>query len=489
MQHVGWRERIRPQIQPRNGLIRDELDGVVAAHNLSGFACAFSIRTVPRLSGNAVVDQEFRVMDAQIFEDMEASVRSYCRSFPAVFAKGRNATLTDEAGNEYIDFLAGAGTLNYGHNPADISEAVVAYLQCQGVTHALDMYTVAKRDFLAELRSVILEPRGLDYKVTFPGPTGTNAVETALKYARRATGRTNVIAFTNAFHGMTMGALAASGTLSKRGGAGIALNGVTRLPYDHYMPGLDSAALLDHMLSDPGSGVDAPAAILVETIQAEGGLNTASFPWLRKISEVANRHGALLIVDDIQTGCGRTGTFFSFEGTGITPDIVCLSKAIGGMGLPMALVLFKPELDLLRPGEHNGTFRGNNLAFVAARAALQYWKDPGFTARIANVAATVRDRLTAIATHHEDHCAHVRGRGLLLGLGFSTPELAGRISQAAFARRLIVETTGARDDVLKLLPPLTVTDSELERGLDALEAAVDDVMGKVGPKVILEAAE
>jgi diaminobutyrate-2-oxoglutarate transaminase len=429
-------------------------------------------------------------MDAQIFEDMEADVRSYCRSFPAVFARSQNATLIDEDGRAYIDFLAGAGTLNYGHNPPEITAAVIAYLERQGVTHALDLYTVAKREFLTAFRDVILEPRGLDYKVTFPGPTGTNAVETALKYARRATGRHNVIAFTNAFHGMTLGALSASGTRSKRDGAGTALYGVTRVPYDGYLPGLNSADLLNRMLSDPGSGVDAPAAILVETIQAEGGLNTASPAWLRQIAEIADRHGAKLIVDDIQTGCGRTGTFFSFEGIGVTPDIVCLSKAIGGMGLPMALVLFKPELDQLRPGEHNGTFRGNNLAFVAAKAALEFWRDPSFATRIDSVARLIRDRLGAIAMRHADQCAHVRGRGLLLGLGFSDPATAGAISRAAFAHGLIVETTGARDEVLKLLPPLTVTDAELARGLDALDAAADEVLSARrtgGP--ILEAAE
>jgi diaminobutyrate-2-oxoglutarate transaminase len=207
-------------------------------------------------------------MDTQVFEAHEAKVRSYCRSFPTVFQTGRGATLTDESGNTYVDFLAGAGTLNYGHNNPKIKNAVMEYLSQDGVVHALDMYTVAKRSFIAMLQEVILAPRGLDFKVTFPAPTGTNAVETAMKIARRATGRQNIVAFTNGFHGMTAGALAASATRKKRAGAGLPLSGVTRMPYEGYASGLDSAELLDKMLTDDGGGIDAPAAIIVETIQA-----------------------------------------------------------------------------------------------------------------------------------------------------------------------------------------------------------------------------
>ncbi|MBU2531692.1 MAG: aminotransferase class III-fold pyridoxal phosphate-dependent enzyme, partial [Alphaproteobacteria bacterium] len=255
-------------------------------------------------------------MDTQVFEKYEARVRSYCRSFPTVFSSGIGATLTDEAGETYIDFLAGAGTLNYGHNNPVIKSAVMDYLAGNGVVHALDMYTVAKRAFLETFNEVILAPRGLDYKVTFPAPTGTNAVETAMKIARRATGRQNIIAFTNGFHGMTAGALAASATRKKRAGAGLALSGVSRMPYEGYANGLDSAALLEQMLADDGGGIDAPAAIIVETVQAEGGLNTASAEWLSAVATIARRHGAVLIIDDIQTGCGRTGSFFSFETLG-----------------------------------------------------------------------------------------------------------------------------------------------------------------------------
>ena len=280
----------------------------------------------------------------EIFEENEAEVRSYCRSFPTVFAVASGATLTDTAGTEYIDFLAGAGVMSYGHNNPSIKSKVMQYLMGDGMVHSLDMYTTAKHDFMETLYNVILKPRGMDYKVTFPGPTGTNAVETALKYARMATGRENVIAFTNAFHGMTQGSLSLTGNKSSRSAGGVTLSGVSRMPFDGYMgEGVDTAEYLDKMLSDGSSGIDAPAAIIVETVQSEGGLNVASFEWLRKIEQVARKHDVLFIIDDIQIGCGRSGKFFSFEDAGITPDIICLSKALGGMGLPMSLVLFRPR--------------------------------------------------------------------------------------------------------------------------------------------------
>ena len=414
---------------------------------------------------------------AEPFERREAEVRSYCRSFPTVFKKAVGATLTDSEGREYIDFLAGAGTMNYGHNNPAIKQQVVEYLMNDGIVHALDMYTEAKHDFIQTLEEVILEPRGLDYKVAFPGPTGTNAVETALKIARLATGRHNVIAFTNAFHGMTTGSLSLTGNRNSRTASGVQLSGVTRMPFDGYMgDGVDTAAYLDKVLSDSSSGVDLPAAVIVETIQSEGGINVASFEWLRRIAEVTRKHGALFIIDDIQTGNGRMGTFFSFEGSDIVPDIVTLSKSLGAMGLPMALVMFRPDLDVLSPGQHNGTFRGHNLAFVAARAALDLWRNPLFAERIQTNARIVHDRLDKIVARFPAKGAEARGRGLMVGIAWDDPSIASRVSKAAFGKGLIVETCGGEDQVLKLLPPLTLTAEELETGLDRLEAAVAEVI-------------
>ena len=417
--------------------------------------------------------------ERDLFLDVESSVRSYCRSFPAVFATSQGATIVDTEGRRYIDFLAGAGTLNYGHNPSHIKNRVIEYLAADGITHALDLHTSAKHDFIKALYDVILDPRGLDYKIAFPGPTGANAVELALKIARLATGRQNVVAFTNAYHGMSQGALAISGTKSKRAGAGMPLSGATRMPYDGYLGGgCDTAELLDRMLQDPGSGLDAPAAIILETVQGEGGLNVASPSWLQRVSQIAKQHGIVLIVDDIQAGCGRTGTFFSFETTPVVPDVVCLSKAIGGMGMPLSVVLLRAELDVLAPGQHNGTFRGNNLAFVAGAAALDLWRDPAFEQRIAETAKTVRARLEAIVEQFPDHGAHVRGRGLLIGIGWDDDTIAGRVSQEAYQRGVMIETSGAKGQVLKLMPPLTISAVELSAGLQVIQDAVATVVGK-----------
>jgi len=314
----------------------------------------------------------------EIFDRLESEVRSYCRSFPTVFTTAQGHLLRDEQGREFIDFFAGAGALNYGHNHPALKARLLDHIAGDRITHSLDMATEAKREFLETLHRVILAPRRLPHKVMFPGPTGTNAVEAALKIARLVTGRTNVIAFTNAYHGMTLGALAVTGNAGKREGAGVTLGNVARMPFHGYMGSdLDTIDLLEQYLADGSSGMDPPAALILETVQAEGGVNVASIPWLRRLGKLLDRHGILLIVDDIQVGCGRTGSFFSFEAAELEPDIICLSKSLSGYGLPFAITLLKPELDQWEPGKHNGTFRGHNLAFVTATAALEtFWTKP-----------------------------------------------------------------------------------------------------------------
>ena len=358
----------------------------------------------------------------QVFERLESEVRSYCRSFPTVFTKASEASIWDVNGREYIDFFAGAGALNYGHNNERIRRKLIDYLLADGVTHSLDMATKAKENFLTAFDSIILKPRNLSYKVMFPGPTGTNAVESAMKIARKVTGRTNIICFTNAFHGMTQGSLSATGNKFKRSGAGVPLSCTTFAPYDGYFDKqLDTSLMLDKLLGDPGSGIESPAAIILETVQGEGGLNAASFSWLRKIEALCRKYGMLLIVDDVQMGCGRTGTFFSFEEAGIRPDIVCLSKSIGGYGLPMALTLIKPEHDQWAPGEHNGTFRGNNLAFVAATEALSFWENEGFEAELKAKSEMIRMVLERITIKHPETQMEIKGRGMIQGIAFKRP--------------------------------------------------------------------
>jgi len=415
---------------------------------------------------------------AETFERRESRVRSYSRNFPAMFGRAEGARLYDRDGREYIDFLAGCSTLNYGHNNPDMKKALIEYIESDGVTHGLDMFTEAKEAFLKEFETTVLEPRGLDYKVMFPGPTGANAVEAALKLARKVTGRTNVVAFTNGFHGMTIGALSCTGNAGKRGGAGMPLCNVSHLPYDGYLgDDVDTGDYIDRMIDGTSGGVDAPAAFIVETVQGEGGLNAASFEWLKRIEAAARRCGALFIVDDIQAGVGRTGKFFSFEDAGLTPDIVTLAKSISGYGLPLALTLFRPSLDVWKPGEHNGTFRGNNHAFVTARKALElFWRDGAFEAEIAEKGAHLKSRLEAMVERFGAPLKRVKGRGMMIGIDIGDGELAGAVIKEAFKNGLIIETSGAEDEILKVLCPLTITREELDRGLDILEAAVETVV-------------
>jgi diaminobutyrate-2-oxoglutarate transaminase len=397
-----------------------------------------------------------------------------------VFENARGATLTDREGRHYLDFLTGCSSLNYGHNPPALKEALLDYIAGDGIAHSLDMYSVAKESFLAAFRDIVLRPRGLDYVVQFPGPTGANAVEAAFKLARKVTGRHNIIAFTNGFHGVTLGALAATGNDHHRGGANFPLAGATRMPYDGYQGrGVDTADYLDRVLSDPSSGVDAPAAVILETVQGEGGLNAASFEWLRKVSAVTRKHGALLIVDEIQAGVGRTGAFFSFEAAGLRPDIVTMAKSVSGYGLPMALVLIERRFDAWAPGEHNGTFRGNCHAFVTARAALEtYWRDGTVAADARRTGEVLEKRLAAISRHWGASRVASRGRGAMRGLDLKSGDVAARVLAACFEGGLIVETAGPNDEVVKCFPPLDIAAGDLARGLDILEAAVDRVLGE-----------
>ena len=401
------------------------------------------------------------------FERLESNVRGYCRSFPTVFETATGATLINEHGEEFIDFFAGAGSLNFGHNNPILKNALIEYLAGDGVVHALDMSTTAKRELLETFDEVILRPRQMDYKIMFPGPTGTNSVESALKLARKVTGRHNVVSFTNGFHGMTLGALALTGNSGKRAGAGVPLNNVMHMPFCDYLgTEADTIGALDRYLQDSSSGMDLPAAFILETVQAEGGVNVATRSWLEALADLAKRYDVLLIVDDIQVGCGRTGPFFSFEMFNIEPDIICLSKSISGYGLPMALTLMKPELDVFEPGEHNGTFRGHNAAFVTATAAIkQYWSNDELTHKVNRNARQIRDVLLDIAA---DHDAEVRGRGMIQGIEFADHSIASAISREAYSLGLIIETSGPNDEVIKTLPPLTISDTLLQRGLEIL---------------------
>ena len=415
---------------------------------------------------------------ANVFENYESNVRSYCRSFPTVFEQAKGCLLTDKNGKTYVDFFSGAGGVNYGHNHPHIKERVISYLESDGIIHALDMYTGPKGDFIEYFQEEILKPRGLDYKIQFTGPTGTNAVEAALKLARKVKGRTNVFALMGAFHGMTMGALSLTTDRSSRDGAGVALQNVTHIPAPYMFSGLDTLEYMETLITDDHSGVEKPAAVILEAVQADGGIYPFPVEYLQGLRELCNRHDILLIADDIQAGCGRSGNFFSFERAGIVPDMVTVSKSIGGMGMPMALLLMKPELDIWSPGEHTGTFRGNQLSFVAAKAGLEVFVNENVPALVAQkeqlVAKFLKEEIEtlnpAIAT---------RGIGLIWGVDLSAlggDALSKKVMQTCFEKGLVLERVGRDNAVLKLMPPLTIKTEHLLSGLKILKDVLAEIL-------------
>ncbi|RBQ31779.1 diaminobutyrate--2-oxoglutarate transaminase [Arcobacter sp. FW59] len=414
----------------------------------------------------------------RIFENFESEVRGYIRSFPTIFKKAKGSILTDEQGIEYIDFFAGAGTLNYGHNNEHISQALIEYIQNDGIVHGLDMATTAKKEFIQTFQELILNPRNLEYKLQFTGPTGTNAVETALKLARLVKKRSNIIAFTNGYHGLSQGSLAVTGNNQYRDESYISRTNATFMPYDGYFGDFNTLKYLRKFIEDSSSGVDLPAAIILETIQGEGGINVASKEWLQELDSICKEFDILLIIDDIQVGNGRSGEFFSFEFAGIKPDMITLSKSIGG-GLPMALLLFKPDLDQWKPGEHTGTFRGNNLAFVASKVSLEhYWRNDDLSNAVKYKENILKTKLEEIANKHRDLCTiDVRGRGLAYGFEIKNDtNIAGELSSYCFNEQLIVETCGSVGQVVKFLPPLLISEDLLIEGLNRFEKAFDKLL-------------
>jgi len=418
-----------------------------------------------------------------IFEQRESAIRAYCRVYPVVFDKALNARQTDENGREYIDFFAGAGVLNFGHNNQRMTEAVIAYIQSNGVTHSLDMHTTAKRQYMEHFTRTILEPRNMPHKMQFMGPTGTNAVEAAMKLARRVTGHQDIVAFSHGFHGMTLGALSATANQYFRNAAGVPLNHVKHFPFgcETVCPGcelgcgMQSIDQLRALYADSSSGIAPPAAFLLETIQAEGGVKVADKDWLQALAKLAREIGALLIVDDIQVGVGRTGSFFSFDDLDLDPDIICLAKGIGGLGTPMAMNLVKPEHDKhWSPGEHTGTFRGQDISFVAGDQALTYFDDDELMQTVKTHGAMMADALQPLVERHP--LVNLTGKGMILGLDVGNGERAKEIVSQCFEAGLMIASCGTGGRVIKLIPPLTTPKADLEQGLQVLIKATDNVM-------------
>jgi len=425
----------------------------------------------------------------------ESAARTYARSLPVVPVRARGMTVEGADGRRYLDCLSGAGTLALGHNHPVVLQAVRAVLDSGAPLQVLDLATPVKDAFTTALFETLpaeLAERG---RIQFCGPAGTDAVEAAIKLARIATGRGGLLSFSGAYHGMTAAALAATGDVAVRSAAGDSDARITRLPYpyDYRCPfgiGGDRGAELSarytaHLLDDPKGGVQPPAAMLLEAVQGEGGVIPAPDAWLRRMREITAARGIPLIVDEVQTGVGRTGTFWAVERSGIVPDVMVLSKAIGG-SLPLAVIVYRDELDAWDPGAHAGTFRGNQLAMAAGAATLDFVRRHKLHERAETLGNRMMSRLRALAGHHA--CiGDVRGRGLMIGVELvdteaepddhgalpSAPRLAARVQQEALRRGLIIELGGRYASVVRLLPPLTITDEQAEAVLDRLADAID----------------
>ncbi|MFF3406374.1 diaminobutyrate--2-oxoglutarate transaminase family protein [Streptomyces sp. NPDC002742] len=426
----------------------------------------------------------------------ESAARTYARALPIVPVRARGLTIEGADGRRYLDCLSGAGTLALGHNHPVVLEAIRKVLDSGAPLQVLDLATPVKDAFTTELFRTLPPSFAERARVQFCGPAGTDAVEAAVKLVRAATGRTGVLAFTGAYHGMTAGALEASG--------GATDVRVARLPYpqDYRCPfgiGGDRGAELgarwtESLLDDTRSGVPNPAGMIFEPVQGEGGVIPAPDSWTRRMREITAARSIPLIVDEVQTGVGRTGTFWAVEHSGITPDVMVLSKAIGG-SLPLAVVVYRDDLDVWQPGAHAGTFRGNQLAMAAGTATLAYVREHGLAERAAVVGARMLAQLRGLAA--ELTCVgDVRGRGLMIGLELvdpegpprptpdgpspdgprpAAPELAAAVQRECLRRGLIVELGGRRSSVVRLLPPLTISDEQTSAVLDRLADAVSAV--------------
>ncbi|MFB7667054.1 diaminobutyrate--2-oxoglutarate transaminase family protein [Kitasatospora sp. NPDC056138] len=423
----------------------------------------------------------------------ESAARTYARSFPIVPVRANGMTVEGADGRRYLDCLSGAGTLALGHNHPVVLEAIRRTLDSGAPLHLLDLATAEKDDFTTTLFGSLPREFAEQGRVHFCGPAGTDAVEAALKLMQTATGRRGALAFTGAYHGMTAGALAVTGSVGVKsplpsGGE------VTRLPYPYayrcpFGLGRQGARLgatyVERLLDDPAGGVLPPAAMILEAVQGEGGVVPAPDGWLREMRRITAERGIPLIVDEVQTGVGRTGAMWAVEHSGIVPDAIVLSKAIGG-SLPLAVVVYREEYDGWRPGAHTGTFRGNTLAMAAGAATLRFVAANGLAERAALVGARIADRLQGLKGRLPV-IGDVRGRGLMLGVELvdpsgepdacgahrADPQLAVRVRAACLQRGLIVELGGRHDAVLRLLPPLTITDEQAEAVLDRLADAIE----------------
>ncbi|MBP2477302.1 diaminobutyrate-2-oxoglutarate transaminase [Crossiella equi] len=418
-------------------------------------------------------------------EQRESNARTYPRRLPIAPVEGRGCYLRDADGNTFLDFLAGAGVLSLGHNHPELVQAMTEQLSM--LTHGLDFPTPAKDEFLTAQLSMLPEGMRDRMKAHFCGPTGANAVEAALKLCKTATGRAEVVSFQGGYHGCSHAAMALTGLVAQKEPVPGGVPGVHFFPYSYCARcpvGLspltcetNCAGYLERALRDGNGGVPRPAAVVMELVQGEGGVVPATPAFVRRVRTLTRELDIPLVVDEVQTGCGRTGTWFAFEQYDIEPDVVIASKALSGVGAPVAMIFYDRRLDVWEPGAHTGTFRGNQAAFAAGVAAVRVVRRDGVLANVRARGEQLGALLGELARHPWVH--EVRGRGLMWGVELAEPgsgrpagELALAVQAQALRRGLIVELGGRQDAVVRLLPPLTVTASIIERAADILGAAL-----------------
>ncbi|MFC5720679.1 aspartate aminotransferase family protein [Streptomyces gamaensis] len=442
--------------------------------------------SAPVVSGELPGPRSAALLERQ--ERRESNARTYPRRLPIAIAEASGPWVRDLDGNVFIDFLSGAGVLSLGHNHPALVDAVTR--QLASLTHGLDFPTPAK-DAFVEAQLSMLPPSMRDRtKVHLCGPTGANAVDAAVKLCKTATGRGDIVAFQGAFHGSSHAAMALTGLVAQKQPVPGGMPGVHFFPYSYCSRcplaltpetcETNCVAFLERALRDGNGGVPRPAAVVLELVQGEGGVIPARPAFVTRVRELTRELGVPLVVDEVQTGCGRTGTWFAFEQYGIEPDVVVASKALSGIGTPVAMIFYDRRLDVWAPGAHTGTFRGNQLAFAAGTEAVRLVRDEDVLGNVRARAAQIEDRLAELKNF--PHVREVRGLGMMWGVELAGPEdgrpaagLARAVQSHALRHGLIVELGGREDCVVRMLPPLNTTADVVDAAcgilLDAVEAA------------------
>jgi diaminobutyrate-2-oxoglutarate transaminase len=445
----------------------------------------------PALTGEVPGPRSRRMLAEQ--DELESSARSYPRSVPVAIEEGRGATMKDADGNTYVDFFGGAGVMNVGHGNPAVKAAASA--QQERLVHALDFPTTPKLRLMRRLKELLPGALSRRAKFHFGGPTGSDAIESAMKLTRGHTGREAVIAFQGSYHGMSAGALSVT--------SDVGFGGPTSAPV-HFMPypycyrcplGLqpDScetacAKLLDNSLEDPHSGIPKPAAVIIEPIQGEGGTIVPPDGYLTEVRRITERHDVPLVCDEIQTGFGRTGKMFACEHDGVTPDVMTMSKALGGIGYPISCIAYDSELDTWTKGAHIGTFRGHQVAMAAGLAAIEFMVETGLTDHSARLGEMTLGLLRE-GLREAETVGDIRGRGLMIGIEMvcdrdtrePSPEMASQIRTECFHRGVVIEVGGHFGNVARFLPPLVITEKLMRTGteifIESVRAAEEALAG------------